>query len=120
MIELYTHPMVKFGLDAPDVASAVRTYRQTILDMEAALSNNSWVTGADVTLADICLMPYFQTLLQFGWTDLYQRDCPGVSNWIRRAQQRPSCQVAVAGCLSHSFYWIMNITAGNGVHAYAG
>lgn len=88
--------LVQFGLDAPDVADAVRTYRTTILDMEATLKESPWISGDNFSLSDVCLAPYFQTLLQFGWTDLYERDCPGVSDWYARCQQRPSYQSAVA------------------------
>ncbi len=88
--------LVKFGLDAPDVADAVRTYRKTILDMEKALSEHAWVVGDQFTLADACLAPYFQTLLQFDWTALYDRDCPNVARWFESNQQRSSFQAAVA------------------------
>ncbi len=88
--------LVKFGLDSPDVGDAVRTYRKTILDMEQALSENQWVVGEGFTLADACLAPYFQTLIQFGWTALYDRDCPRVQDWFERCQQRASYQSAVA------------------------
>lgn len=55
--------LVKYGLDAPDVADAVRTYRRTILDMEAALAEHPWIVGDSFSLADVSLAPYFQTLL---------------------------------------------------------
>lgn len=88
--------LVKFGLDAPDVADAVQTYRKTILDMEKALSEHAWVVGDQFTLADACLAPYFQTLLQFDWTALYDRNCPNVTHWFECIQQRSSFQAAVA------------------------
>lgn len=88
--------LVKFGLDAPDVADAVRTYRKTIVDMEQALGESEWVVGDSFSLADVCLAPYFQTLNQFSWTALYTRDCPRVEDWFKRCQQRASYQSAVA------------------------
>ncbi len=88
--------LVKFGLDAPDVGDAVRIYRKTILDMENALADHEWTVADDFTLADICLAPYFQTLVQFGWSALYEKDCPRVKDWISRCQARPSYQEAVA------------------------
>jgi glutathione S-transferase len=88
--------LVKFGLDAPDVADAVKTYRKTILDMEAALKEGDWVVGDRFSLADVCLAPYFQTLLQFDWTQLYTADCPRVADWFARCQARPSYQSGVA------------------------
>lgn len=88
--------LVKFGLDAPDVADAVKTYRTTVLDMEKALQKVPWISGEKFSLSDVCLAPYFQTLLQFGWTDLYERDCPKVADWYARCRQRPSYKSAVA------------------------
>lgn len=88
--------LVQFGLDAPDVADAVKTYRKTILDMEEILRDSTWMSGSEFSLSDVCLAPYFQTLLQFGWTDLYARDCPKVAAWYQRCQQRASYQSAVA------------------------
>ena len=72
--------LVEMGLDAPDVADAVKTYRRTILDMEQDLNGSPYLLGDALSLADICLIPYFQTLLQFEWTKLYA-DCPNVSRW---------------------------------------
>jgi len=88
--------LVKFGLEAPDVADAVRTYRKTILDMEAALAEHQWVASDTFSLADVCLAPYFQTLLQFDWTALFEVDCPRVGDWFARCQERASYREAVA------------------------
>ncbi|GAA0795936.1 glutathione S-transferase family protein [Marinobacterium sediminicola] len=86
--------LVKMGLEAPDVADAVRVYRNTILDMEAALETHQWIVADSFSLADACLAPYFQTILQFGWTDMY-RDCPRVQDWFDRCRQRASYQQSV-------------------------
>jgi glutathione S-transferase len=88
--------LVQFGLDAPDVADAVKTYRTTVLDMEKTLQDRPWMSGENFSLSDVCLAPYFQTLLQFGWTDLYEKDCPKVADWYARCRQRPSYRSAVA------------------------
>ncbi len=88
--------LVKHGLDAPDVGDAVRVYHKTIVDMEKALSENEWVVGDDFSLADVCLAPYFQTLVQFNWTALYEENCPRVTDWVARCQDRASYQEAVA------------------------
>jgi glutathione S-transferase len=88
--------LVKFGLDAPDVADAVATYRRTILDMELSLTENSWVASDSFSLADVCLAPYFQTLLQFDWTAMFEQDCPRVTDWFERCRARQSYKEAVA------------------------
>ncbi len=86
--------LVEFGLEAPDVVDAVQVYRRTICDMEQALADGPWIVGDGFCLADICLAPYFQTILQFGWTDLY-RDCPRVADWFEACRARPSYDGAV-------------------------
>ena len=87
--------LVELGLDAPDVASAVATYRATIEKMEQSLAENHWLLGENFTLADACLAPYFQTLHQFAWTDLFA-DCPAVVRWYQQCRSRDSYQQAVA------------------------
>lgn len=88
--------LVQFGLDSPDVADAVRVYRKTIIDMEAALEQTTWLVGDQFSLADVCVAPYFQTLQQFAWTTLYDRDCPKVTDWVARCRDLKSYQTAVA------------------------
>jgi glutathione S-transferase len=82
--------LVKFGLDAPDVADGVKTYMKTIQDMEKSLEKTRWVVGDVFSLADVALAPYFQTLLQFGWTALYEKRHPHVADWYTRCRERES------------------------------
>ncbi|MCA1300466.1 glutathione S-transferase family protein [Stappia indica] len=83
------------GLDAPDVAAAVATYRATILRMEATLAAGDWLQGDEFGLSDIVVAPYFQTLVQFCWTDLFSRDCPRVTDWLERVRARESWQQGI-------------------------
>ena len=92
--------LVKMGLDAPDVADAVGVYAQTIVDMEDVLRARPWMSGDMFSITDCCLAPYFQTLIQFGWTALFEDGHPRVSDWVARVQARPSYEVAIAGDLS--------------------
>ena len=45
--------LIQYGLDAPDVSDAVKTYYKTIVDMEKALSQHKWLVGNEFSLADI-------------------------------------------------------------------
>lgn len=87
--------LVELGLDAPDVALAVATYRQTIDELETTLVTQAWAVGEDLSLADCALAPYFQTLHQFGWQQLFAH-APRVSDWYTRLRARPSYATAVA------------------------
>ncbi len=84
------------GLEAQDVRAAVRVYCDTIERMENDLKDGPWVLGDQFSLADIVLAPYFQTLLQYGWTGLYLDKSPGVSSWVERTTRRESWKIAVA------------------------
>lgn len=90
--------LVEFGHHAPDVADAVKTYRSTIAQMEKDLANKFWVAG-DFSMADCSLAPYFQTLLQYGWTEFYEA-YPRVADWYARVRERDSYKTAVAADFS--------------------
>jgi glutathione S-transferase len=91
---------MKYGLDAPDVADAVATYHNTIVDMELALTKNQWLVGDEFSLADISVAPYFQTLYQFKWTGFYEKIFPKVTAWYEKCRGRSSYNIAVTEELS--------------------
>lgn len=43
--------LLKYGLDAPDIADAVKTYHKTIVDMEKSLSQQDWLVSNQISLA---------------------------------------------------------------------
>lgn len=88
--------LLKYGLDAPDIADAVKVYQKTIVDMEKTLEDSNWVVGDNFSLADVIIAPYFQTLYQYGWTDMYEKDFPRVTDWYARIRARESYQTGVA------------------------
>ena len=87
--------LIQYGLDAPDVSDAVKTYYKTIVDMEKALSQHKWLVGNEFSLADICVSPYFQTLHQFEWTGIYEEKFPKVTQWYANCRARQSYKEAV-------------------------
>ena len=80
---------VEFGVDNPDFHRAVFTYRDTIAEMDEALEHGPWLVGAEFTLADCALLPYFQAMEQMGWDGIYA-DFPNIGGWIARGRERPS------------------------------
>jgi len=82
------------GMKAPVAAAGVNTYDKFLADMEKFLSDQPWLAGQSFSLADTGVMPYFQTLKQFGWTELYA-DRPAVTDWVNRCFLRPSYQTAI-------------------------
>ena len=87
--------LLEHGLDAPDVSAAVGTYRELIQAMDRALAETEWVAGGQFSLADASLAPYFQTLHQFDWLDLFV-DSDRVTRWYERCRERDSYREAVS------------------------
>ncbi len=91
--------LLEMGLNAPDVVDAVKTYVLTVDKMEKVLTQQAWLAGDQFSLADCAMAPYFQTLLQFGWSDFFA-DAPHVSAWFKRICQRQSFISAVSADFS--------------------
>lgn len=91
--------LLRQGYDAPDVAEGVATYEQTIADLDRVLTKQPWIAGAEFSLADASMAPYFQTLFQFGWNEWYESRAH-VAEWYRRVQTRASYQQGVAADFS--------------------
>lgn len=91
--------LLQQGLEAPEVAGAVRLYRATFAMMEKTLQQQPWLTGQEFGLADCAMAPYFQTVYQFDWLDMLA-EFPAVQNWQQRIFKRPSYQQAVSADFS--------------------
>lgn len=87
--------LVAMGLDAPDIADAVQVYDKTIADMEKILAGRPFMSGDRFSITDCVIAPYFQTLIQFGWTALYESGRPQVAGWVKRVTARPSWKTAI-------------------------
>lgn len=91
--------LLKMGYDAPDVAEGVQVYEQTIADLDQLLAQQAWIAGAEFSLADAAMAPYFQTLHQFGWNAWYESR-RHVADWYRRVRGRKSYEAGVAADFS--------------------
>lgn len=86
------------GMAAPVAVAGINTYRRFVVDMEATLQSREWLAGDSFSLADTGVMPYFQTLRHFCWTDLFT-DLPAVQGWYQRCFDRPSYPTAIGEAL---------------------
>jgi glutathione S-transferase len=102
------------GLDAPDVADGVHVYDHTLEDMERVLADSDWLAGGGYSLADIAVVPYFQTLIQFGWAAFYEHR-PRVSAWLQRCLARPAYDKAIRSGLDPA---VLSRLAGRGAEAW--
>ena len=84
------------GVASPYVFQAVASYEKLFKNMEKALEGGGpWILGADMTLADINLMPFVARLNYLNLLDLWTAERPNVLAWWRRVQDVPSFRAAI-------------------------
>lgn len=66
-----------------------------VLDAHLAASGQSYLAGADFTLADLGFVPYLQALCDAGCEDLLEAR-PFLHAWLGRCRARPTWQAVVA------------------------
>ena len=90
--------VIEKGVEAPEVAGAVRSFVQVLDRMQADLSERTWLAGDPFTLADAAALPYVMRLDHLAMTPLLTAR-PKVLDWYQRVQARPSFDTAVASLL---------------------
>ena len=84
------------GVASPYVFQAVASYEKLFKNMEKALAEGGpWMLGADMTLADINLMPFVARLNYLNLLDLWAAERPHVMAWWRQVQTVPSFKAAI-------------------------
>ena len=84
------------GVASPYVFQAVASYEKLFKNMEKALEGGGpWILGADMTLADINLMPFVARLNYLNLLDLWTAKRPQVVAWWQRVQAVPSFKAAI-------------------------
>lgn len=86
--------VVNDGLAAPDVLTAMRYFKRSINLMDQRLEGN-YVTGTNLTLADIAIAPYFFRLDQLTLSSLWGGSDSKVGQWYERMKTRDSFQKAL-------------------------
>ena len=86
---------VTHGLDAPDLAQALRVYDRMIADMEETLRSSPWLAGETYSLADIAMTPYVNRLAMLGFNEMWTAERPRVGEWFDRIRARPAFAQAV-------------------------
>ncbi|MDH3739153.1 MAG: glutathione S-transferase family protein [Alphaproteobacteria bacterium] len=77
------------GFSDAEYDNSIRQLAATIERMEAALADGPWLVGAQYTIADICVAPLFQRMVDLGMADLWAQT-PRVADWFERMQARPA------------------------------
>ncbi|MGH7003366.1 MAG: glutathione S-transferase family protein [Alphaproteobacteria bacterium] len=91
---LQQQQLLDLGLDAPFLAGAVKLHDKVLGDMEKALSAQSWLAGADFSIADCAIAPYVLRLDRLGLERMWDHR-PRVADWYARLRARPSWAQAI-------------------------
>jgi len=96
---------LKLGVQAPQAASALKTYDRIIGLMADQLDRTPWLAGEDYSLADAALLPYVCRLehLAMSWTWDHRAS---VARWLERCRMR-SNYVAIADYLDAHYLALM-------------
>lgn len=82
------------GLQAPEFAAALRVFLAAFRKADAALEAD-YLCGDRMSLADCALLPYAQSLYQYGIHDKFFARFPRVGAWFDRCRTRPSWENAI-------------------------
>ena len=88
--------VIEHGVAAPEFATALGVFLDTLDAMEAELAGQPWISGAGFGLADATLLPYVLRLEHLAMDALIERPArPRVADWLGRVKARPSYATAV-------------------------
>jgi glutathione S-transferase len=78
---------LKLGVQAPQVASALKTYDRVIGLMAHQLDQTPWLAGSEYSLADTALLPYACRLEHLGMSWMWDHRA-AVARWLERCRAR--------------------------------
>lgn len=88
--------IIENGVDSFRFKSAVMAYQSLAEEMNDALKNSEWLTGASFTLADVALFPYINRASELQLS-LFWEEFPELARWHIAASKRKSVVRAVKG-----------------------
>ncbi len=93
--------VTEHGIQAPEMAAAVRAFVDLLDDMETALADRSWLIGDTFSLADCAALPYVLRLDHLAMNPLLAAELrPKVADWYARLQAKPAYEIAVESWLN--------------------
>jgi glutathione S-transferase len=88
--------VIEHGVAAPEFAGALGVFIDTLDKMEAALTDERWLSGERFGLADATLLPYVLRLEHLAMDPLIEAPArPRVADWLARVKALPSYATAV-------------------------
>jgi glutathione S-transferase len=79
---------IALGVQAPQVANALKVYNKMLGQLSSQLSQSAWVAGDEYSLADVAILPYVCRLedLALSWLWDGERGC--IASWLNRCKAR--------------------------------
>ena len=92
----------ELGADSPYVYQGIGAFEMAFraMDKDFAALGGPWLMGAQMTLADINMMPFVARLHYLNLLDIWTADHPQVEAWFARAQELPAYQRNIPGWLN--------------------
>jgi glutathione S-transferase len=91
----------ELGVESPYVFQGIAAYEKAFKTMEHDLAaGGPWLLGAELSLADINMMPFVARLDYLGLLDVWTAERPNVQAWWQRAQALPSYIAAIPDILT--------------------
>jgi glutathione S-transferase len=80
------------GFSEQEIQTALNDIRQTVERISSAISKNGgpWIMGNFYSLADICVVPLVDRMEDMGFEQLWEKDLPHVTEWLRSMKARPA------------------------------
>ena len=93
---------VALGVEAPVAFRAIASYEMMTRDLEKHLSRSSrdWIAGAEYSLAEVALTPYFARVEYLGLLDIWISERPLVQRWWESVKAREAFDVVFTRALS--------------------
>ena len=82
--------LLEKGFESDYLYQAILHLDRMIRDMQGALTNNAWISGVQLGIVDIALIPYVDRLQRLGFEGLWQESRSGIAPWLAAMQARDS------------------------------
>lgn len=92
---------VEQGLDAPQVAGAIKYFDKFFADMETCLTDRPWLAGDRYTMADAAVTSFIDRADILGMESLWDSR-PRVADWYARIRERPAFRSCLTDWVSDS------------------
>ena len=98
------HHKTQRGFQRDEIEAAVALLRDIFARMESRLSNEDWLVGEEISLADIAMAPQYVLLAAIGFDF---RPYPAIVAWAERIGNRPAFDTAIRSRMPRIPPWLM-------------